>query len=189
MNNFVVVRDDDPRAAELQRDGYCVVATSWGARLELGDGFDESAYRARVELARAAGYDIAELDSGWADALYRLESAAAGDYPVTPATPAPEVTPEGERALWADGWRIFGATNAGELVGVTIITQHDRRADTERTVVAAAHRGCGVAGALKAASILAVAAEGARTFMTLADADRIADGTGQAEAGPRRAQR
>ncbi|MFC4243954.1 hypothetical protein ACFOYW_11255 [Gryllotalpicola reticulitermitis] len=89
----------------LQRDGYRVVATSWGARLELPDGFNDSAYRNRLGRARSLGYGVAELDRGCVNALYRLETAAAADYPVTPATPAPEVTLEGERALWDEGWR------------------------------------------------------------------------------------
>lgn len=166
MADVEVVREEDPRAGELLASGWRVVGRSWGARLRLDDDFDPASYRARIATVEASGYRIVELDARWADALYRLESVTTADYPVTPATPAPEVTREATAALWEQGWRVFGAVRDGELVGATLIRQEGQRADTERTSVAATHRGRGVAGALKAASIISLAVAGARVFTT-----------------------
>lgn len=78
--------------------------------------------------------------------------------------PAPEVSPEASARLWDEGWRVFGAVRDGELVGAALVRRDGERADTERTSVAAAHRRHGLAGALTAASTLALAADGARVF-------------------------
>jgi GNAT superfamily N-acetyltransferase len=164
----IVVRDDDPRAAALAADGWRVVAESWGARLELTDELDRSVFERLVDRARASGVEIAELDRGWADAVYELDVQTRDDYPVTPATPAPELSHAEVTALWGDGWQVFGAVADGILVGATTVrrTSSDVVAETGWTAVMRSHRGLGVSTALKAASVLALWAAGARTFAT-----------------------
>lgn len=171
--DHLVVRDDDPRIPGLEASGYTVVGRSWGARLCLADGFDAAPYRQLIARAEVSGYHVLELDASRAPQLLALEAETRGDYPFTPATPARAWTLAELSALWADGARVFGAVAASrsddavaELAGATIVTAEGDRAETESTSVRRAHRGRGIGAALKAASILALAEDGIRTFGT-----------------------
>jgi hypothetical protein len=166
-----IVRVDDPRVPELVAKGYVVVGESWGARLRLGEPPDLSrahaAAHAAVRAAEATGFVIRELDPSWAAAVTRLESANHADYPVTPATTHPRLSEHDLLSLWASECRVFGAIADGRLVAVTVIRRRDDgRGETEFTSVDAAFRRRGLAVAVKAASIIALADDGVRVFAT-----------------------
>lgn len=161
-----MLRADDPRCAELERQGYRLEAESWGARLRLDDEPDLTRQQASVARAVAAGIRIGELGAEHSDALWDLERVNGPDYPATPATPPPALDRDGARRLWRDGRRVFGAFWEGQLVGATVVTRQDAYAETEFTSVRRGHRGRGIGTAVKAASILALAADGVRTFGT-----------------------
>ena len=90
-----------------------------------------------------------------------------GDYPGGPAT-APEVHDTAAlTALRNGGTRFFAAFDGrGQVVAVTAIRRDGEHAETDFTSVARAHRRRGLAEAVKAASVLALAAEGASVFVT-----------------------
>lgn len=161
-----VVQSTEPRAADLAAAGWRVVAESWGARLRLADPPDLTAAHAAVAAATLLGHDVQELGPGWSAAVTGLERDTHDDYPAGPATSVPERTEDDVRALWAGGARVFGAVRGGELVAVTVIRQADDRAETDFTSVRRDHRRQGLAVAVKAASVVALAADGARVFGT-----------------------
>ncbi|WBQ05171.1 hypothetical protein [Kribbella sp. CA-293567] len=152
-----IVRDDDPRCAELEAAGYRIVGESWGARLREPD--PELLERA---VLRAAGVTVRELGPEYADAWPSLEKANEQDYPYTPATQRVVPPVEGLIELWTTG-RVFGALDGQRLVGATIISL---AGETGFTSVLAGYRGRGIGQAVKAASILALLAEGVRVFGT-----------------------
>lgn len=160
-----IVRADDPRATALLADGWTVVAESWGARLRLGEPPALDVAHAAVADAERAGYEVRELDASSAVALHDVERANHDDYPVGPATSVPDRTLSDAEALWTAG-RVFGALRQGQLVAATVIEQQDGAAETTFTSVLAAHRRRGLAVAVKAASIIALATDGARVFGT-----------------------
>lgn len=110
--------------------------------------------------------DITELDDDGIPAVVALESLTHIDYPDTPATRQPWRTDADLREMREKGTRFFGAVRGGELVGITGITPREEYAETEFTSVHPGYRRCGIALAVKAASIVALASEGVRTFGT-----------------------
>ncbi len=187
-----VLQDDDPDLPGLLRAGFVVVGESWGARLRLAPGRDaagEARLQAAVRDALAAGVRIRELDPAatgvsstgvsaaatvaGADAadIVALERQTTPDYPYTPATAhhAPELD---EVHDWPRrGLRAFGARDAdGQLVAVSVgheTYEHgERLGDHDFVSVARDHRGRGIAKGVVAAWILALAADGVRTFAT-----------------------
>jgi GNAT superfamily N-acetyltransferase len=165
-NETVVLRDDDPRRDDLESRGYTVVGQSWGARLELADPPDLSIVRRALDRVTAAGVSVSELPMTAADDLYELEKANNGDYPFTPATSHDLLDADATRELWSQGFRVFGAYDGGRLLGATLIVHRGTHAETEFTSVLAARRGAGIGAAVKAASILACATDGARVSGT-----------------------
>jgi RimJ/RimL family protein N-acetyltransferase len=160
--DYQIVRDDDPRCAELEAAGYRVVAESWAVRLFDPDReLLESAGR----RATAGGLTIRELGPESAEMLYQLEKANEADYPYTPATHRVVGELADVRALWPAN-RVFGAFDGNRLVGATVIRQRDGFGDTAFTSVLATHRRRGVAQAVKAASILAFLDVGITRFST-----------------------
>jgi GNAT superfamily N-acetyltransferase len=153
---FEVVRADDPRCAVLEAAGYTVVGESWAARLRDPDP-------ARLERAvrRAAGV-VRELEPSYAEALHELETANEADYPYTPATHRVVGSVETVRELWSTG-RVFGALDGDRLVAATHIGPDG---ETGFTSVRDGYRGRGLGQAVKAASILALLAEGITVFGT-----------------------
>jgi hypothetical protein len=152
-----VVQVNDPRLQHLTESGYVVVGESWGARLRLSDPPDLTVLNAAV---------VEELDTSWAPQVTALEALNHADYPYTPATAAPHRDESDVRELWRSGCRLFGAINDGQLVAVSTILLTTGRAETEFTSV---HRSCrrrGLAVAVKAASITALANDGVRIFGT-----------------------
>lgn len=177
-----VLQDDDPDLPGLLRAGFVVVGESWGARLRLAPGRDAAGERrlqTAVREARSAGVRIVELDpsasaaAAGADAadIVALERQTTPDYPYTPATAhhAPELDEVNE---WPRrGLRAFGARSPdGVLVAVSVgreTYEHgERLGDHDFVSVARDHRGQGIAKGIVAAWILALAADGVRTFAT-----------------------
>lgn len=165
-NEFVVLRDDDPQRDGLEARGFTVVGQSWGARLELADPPGLSIFRQAISRVQAAGMSICELPVTSSADLYELEKANNADYPFTPATSHDLLDADDTRGLWNQGFRVFGAHDRGQLVGATVIAHRDNHAETEFTSVLASHRGRGIGAAVKAASIIACADDGARVFGT-----------------------
>jgi len=157
-----IVRDDDPRCAELEAAGYRVVAESWGVQLYDPD---RALLDSAVLRATAAGLTIRELGPESAEALHALEKANEQDYPDTPATHHEVGDLDKTRALWPD-YRVFGAFDRSRLVGATVIRERDGFGATRFTSVLASYRGRGVAQAVKAASIIAFLDIGIARFTT-----------------------
>jgi GNAT superfamily N-acetyltransferase len=165
-DDFVVLRDDDPRRTKIEALGYTIVGQSWGARLRLADAPDLTIFRRAVSRAHRAGISIAELSVSCADDLHTLEVANNADYPYTPATSQELLDADAIRNLWERGCRVFGAWHGDLLVGATVILQRDAQTETEFTSVLASYRGRGIGAAVKAASVIACADQGARVFGT-----------------------
>ncbi|WP_350279663.1 GNAT family N-acetyltransferase [Kribbella sp. HUAS MG21] len=162
MPDFQIVRDDDPRCAELEAAGYRVVGESWAVRLSDPD---RELLESAVRRAVAGGLTIRELGPEAAADLHALEKRNEADYPDTPATHHEVGELADTRALWPEH-RVFGAFEGNRLVGATVIRQKDGFGDTKFTSVLATHRRRGVAQAVKAASILAFLDIGITRFST-----------------------
>lgn len=160
----VVLRSDDPRCAELEESGWLLIATSWGARLEV-TGKVLGRLEAVVSQAADSGLVIRELTLEDAGAVQHLDRLTAEDYPGGVATARKALDEVGSRGIFARG-RVFGADYAGTLVAVTVTEDAGDRVETTFTAVHPGHRGRGLATAVKAASVLAHAAAGATTFGT-----------------------
>jgi GNAT superfamily N-acetyltransferase len=157
-----IVRDDDPRCEELEAAGYRIVGESWAARLR-----DPDPSILQQVVLRPAAVTVHELGREYAAAWHELESANEQDYPYTPATHR-VVQPVDELAeLWTTG-RVFGAFDGERLVGATYISLKGdpARGETGFTSVLDGYRGRGIGQAVKAASILALYADGVRVFGT-----------------------
>ncbi|WP_460511508.1 acetyltransferase [Frigoribacterium salinisoli] len=162
-----VVRSDDPEARRLVDAGWRPVGESWGARLRLGEPPELAPLRALVARAVEAGWSVRELEAADDPAVVAHEAATRDDYPVTPATEPDVVTAEGLQELRAEGHRAFGALDARDaLAAVTVVGRRPDRVETLWTSVRREHRRRGLAAAVKAASVVALAGEGARVFGT-----------------------
>ena len=162
-----VMRADSPQRAELEANGWSVAARSFGARLDE-DRIDESRLRRLVEQV-AVSVSVRSLDGRDVDAVLALDSATADDYPGSVATRHALLDREG--ATPTPARRGFGAFGPdGELVAMTFVdveTDGDgSAAETDFTVVHRAWRRRGLAVAVKAASVLALSAEGVTRFRT-----------------------
>jgi hypothetical protein len=161
-----VVQFNDPRLQHLTEAGYVVVGESWGARLRLSDPPDLAVLSAAVVAATEKGFLIEEIDAGWAPQVTALEALNHSDYPYTPATAVPHRDESDVLRLWRSGYRLFGAINGEGLVAVSVISLTTARAETEFTSVHRFYRRRGLAVAVKAASIMALADDGIRIFGT-----------------------
>lgn len=165
QRRYVTVREDCARVVSLLEGlGYHAVSQSWGARLIVTE---ESLPRLR-SLAKRLPSDVrlAVLEADDAAVAYTLRHDHRGDFPATPATQVEEYPPERIAVLVREG-RSFGAWSGDLLVALTVLerTAPDT-ADTDFTVTARAHRGRGLATALKAYAVCALSAQGVRVFAT-----------------------
>ncbi|MFH6680639.1 GNAT family N-acetyltransferase [Clavibacter michiganensis] len=162
----VIVRSDDPRAAELLAAGRIVTARSWGAQL---DAADVDPARLRTLVDRVAGSAVLrELGPDDGGAILALDAATLDDYPGGPATRHVGLTSDSARVP-APGRRGYGAFDAsGALLAMTFVDLDPagRAAETDVTVVDAAHRGRGLGTAVKAASLRALLEVGVTAFRT-----------------------
>lgn len=163
MPDFQIVRDDDPRCAELEQAGYEIVGHSWAARLRNPD---RVLLEAAVRRGTAAGFNIRELGVEYAEALLELETVNQPDYPYTPATAPMARDLDQTRELWADGGRVFGALDGTRLVGATVMRMLPELTETIFTSVLSEYRGRGVGQAIKAAGVLAFLETGSTVFGT-----------------------
>ena len=161
-----VVQFNDPRLQPLTEAGYVVVGESWGARLRLSDPPDLSVLSEAVVAATEQGFLIEELGPGWARQVTAWEASNHADYPYTPATAVPHRDESDVLELWKSRYRLFGAITDGQLAAVSVISLTTARAETEFTSVHRSFRRRGLAVAVKAASITALADEGVRIFGT-----------------------
>ena len=166
-----VIRADSPLRAGLEAEGWIVVARSWGAGLvveaETGD------HLARLVERAASVVSLRELDPGDADAVLALDHETLGDYPGDIATAHAPLT--ADQATPTDDHRGWGAfTPAGLLVAMTFSHVGGELTETDFTVVRRGWRGRGIGTAVKAASVLALAADGHRSFRTGGSADNPA---------------
>lgn len=165
-NALRILREDDPEHTRLLEAGWRVVSTSWGARLELEAGADTTVLERAVARARGAGYVVRLLGVEDLPAITVLDAMVGPDFPDTPAS-RHEPLPEGlDRGLAAGAWLAVGAEHDGGLVAFTLAYPESDRYEVERTAVAPAHRGRGLAQAVKAVSILTTRAAGVRRWGT-----------------------
>ena len=171
VSETVVVRANDPRHLELKANGWRVTARSFGAQLDAS-ALDQQRFEGLIHQASKV-VSIRELDAGDMDKVLALDAATVGDYPGSIATqhrPLDRAT-----ATLSASRRAFGAfTPTGELVAMTFLSVNDNNAETGFTVVDPSLRGRGVASAVKAASVLALASAGIRMFRTGGSTDNVA---------------
>lgn len=163
---MVFVREDDPRCAELEAEGYEVVGYSWGANLRFDDSSDLARYYECVRRVRNEGFEVRELVLDDLGKVVEVELANANDYPESPATHHEIPTIEHLVGMIHGGGRFWGVFLEGGLVAVTAFERNDKRWNTTFTSVLAAYRGRGLGAAVKAASIVTLISEGVRWFST-----------------------
>lgn len=163
----LVLRSDDPRTRQVEADGWECIATSWGARLALGPADTASLTRLRrlADLAALPGYSLREAGPDDIPHVLALDALTAGDYPGGVATRHERLDAQTARALLEQG-RLWGIWSSGLLVALTATVVREDRVETEFTAVHPEHRRRGLATAVKAASVLALAQEGATLFGT-----------------------
>lgn len=159
----VVMRATDPRRAELEAEGWVVLARSWGAQLTASTASVDT-LTALVQRAYAHGH-VREIEQTDIAAVLALDTATLADYPGGVATRHDPLTES--RARPAPERRGFGAfAGVGRALAVNFVDLDGQRAETDFTVVAAESRGLGLGAAVKAASVLALLAEGVEVFRT-----------------------
>ncbi|RII94084.1 GNAT family N-acetyltransferase [Clavibacter californiensis] len=162
----VIARSDDPRVARLREEGWIVNARSWGAQLDAADA-DPARLRALIDRVGPDAV-LRELAPEDVPRILALDAATLDDYPGGPATRHAGLTPVSARVP-APGRRGYGAFDvAGALLAMTFVDLDPtgRAAETDVTVVEAAHRGRGLGAAVKAACVLALLGAGVTSFRT-----------------------
>lgn len=158
-----------PRRAELEADGWVVVARSFGAALDA-DSINAQQLHALVAEADGRVWELGDAD---VDAVLNLDAMTIGDYAGGAAT---QHAPLDRRtATPSTSRRAFGAFGPyGDLVAMTFVDVDGVAAETHFTVVHRAWRGRGLGIAVKAASVLTLAADGVTRFRTGGSADNVA---------------
>ncbi|MBF4588694.1 GNAT family N-acetyltransferase [Curtobacterium sp. VKM Ac-1395] len=166
-----VLPADAPERAELEAQGWTVVARSFGAQLDA-HAADQSRLQGLVARAVDVG-PMRELSHADVDAVLALDALTIGDYPGSIAT---QHTPlDRQRATPSESRRAFGVVlESGELVAMTFVDVDGSNAESDFTVVHPAWRGRGLGVAAKAASVLALLADGVTRFRTGGSADNAA---------------
>ena len=165
-SDVVFVREDDPRCAELETEGYEVVGYSWGANLRLDVSSDLAVFDERVRRVRNEGFTIRELSADDLAIVGEVEFANVNDYPQSAATHHEMPTLENLVGMIHAGVRFWGVFLEGRLVAVTSLERKGKRWNTKFTSVLAEYRGRGLGAAVKAASISTLFNEGVRWFST-----------------------
>jgi len=161
-----ILRDNDPRCADLEAKGYLFVGESWGARLFLESDQDLGTYFTAVNLALGKGIGLQELSIEFADVWLSLELINNSDYPYTPATAHAVPTIESIWALWRLDNRIYGAFAFGILIGAIATSHRGEIVELDFASILREHRGKGIGKALAAAAILGWVDQGIRAFAT-----------------------
>jgi len=165
QRRYVTVREDCTRVVSLLGGlGYQEFSRSWGARLVVTH--ESLPYLRSLAAGGPADVRLRSLAVDDAAATYALRRDHRADFPVTPATPIEDYSPERIASLLAGG-RSFGAWVGDELVSVTLMeSSGSAAAETDFTVTAAHQRGRGIATALKAFAVCRLAEQGVRIFGT-----------------------
>ena len=161
-----VLRDSDPRCAELEASGYVLVGESWGARLRITGDEDMALYEESIKRVLANQVQIEELNVEFAEALFELELVNNPDYPRTPATSRSLPSSESIHSLWSEGNRIFGGISSGVLVGALATSRRENLVELDFASILREHRGKGIGKALAAAAILEWVRQGIHLFGT-----------------------
>lgn len=163
----LVLRSDDPRARQVEEDGWECIATSWGARLTIDPADTASLTRLRhlSDPARFPGHTLREAGPGDIPQVLTLDALTAGDYPGGVATHHEPLDTAAARALLEQG-RLWGIWASDLLVALTVTRTLNDRVETEFTTVHPEHRRRGLATAVKAASVLGHVEDGATLFGT-----------------------
>ncbi|OII31899.1 hypothetical protein BIU98_07355 [Curtobacterium sp. MMLR14_010] len=166
-----VLPADAPERAELEAQGWTVVARSFGAQLDA-HAVDQPRLQGLVARTADVG-SVREFSDADVDAVLALDALTIGDYPGSIAT---QHTPlDRQRATPSESRRAFGVVlESGELVAMTFVDLDGADAETDFTVVHPAWRGRGLGVAAKAASVLALLADGVTRFRTGGSADNAA---------------
>jgi len=166
----VVARDDDPRVAELLSQGWHVIAESWAAQLDA-HAIDT---RELSRLAATAGPygGVRSAESSDVSAILALDAVTLPHYPGDVATHHEALTPVS--AGLSATRRAFGVFEHERALAVTYVDLAGHRAEIDFTVVTPELRGRRLGSAVKAASVLALSAEGVRTFRTGGSAENHA---------------
>lgn len=169
MGETMVLPAQTSRRAELEADGWVVVARSFGAQLDSGR-IDRQRLQALVAKSEGSVRELADAD---VESVLHLDAMTAQDYPGSVAT---QHTPLDRRAATPSASRrAFGAFGPdGDLVAMTFVDVEGTKAETQFTVVHRAWRGQGLGIAVKAASVLTLASEGVTQFRTGGSADNPA---------------
>lgn len=162
---YVTVREDSTAVRRrLDTHGYTRFSASWGAHLTLTDQTLQHLRVLQGDLP--AELSVRELVAGEAAAVHDVFGRNRQDFPWTPATEAQDYTAEQMRQLINDR-HAFGVWQEDQLVAVTVLTQRSaEEAETDFTVTDRTMRHRGIATALKAHAVCALAAQGVRRFGT-----------------------
>lgn len=161
-----IVRNDDPRCADLEGSGYILVAESWGARLRIGNDDEMSRFADAINRVLGIEILIEELSADYAVALFELELINNPDYPYTPATSRTLPSIESIRSLWSPENRIFGALSSGVLIGALATSRQETLVELDFASILREHRGKGIGKALAAAAIIEWVQQGVYLFGT-----------------------
>ncbi|QJC21164.1 GNAT family N-acetyltransferase [Arcanobacterium buesumense] len=161
-----ICREDMPEVAQLRQAGWQVGSTSWGARLNLGDGADLSSYRDHVDAVIQAGFEMRELTGGDMAELSALDRLVAPDFPSTPASHHEPLPHNFGEKVADQSARVWGAFQGDRMVGFTILFDAGQWWEVDRTSVHPDFRRRGLAKAMKAASVLETYERGVRQWGT-----------------------
>lgn len=142
--DYEIVRNNNPRCEELEKAGYTLVATSWGAHLDTDNNFDLENLKKRIENCKTSVYKLEMLGAGHTQQILDLEILNNPYYPQTPATAHRMPTIESTRALFKPNSWTFGAFKNDELVGVCATSKRSDRTEIDFGSVHPDHRGFGV---------------------------------------------
>lgn len=166
QKDLEILRNDNPRCAELESLGYALVGKSWGAHLTIDANYNMELLEKKVEKAIESNYSIQMLSAGFAEEMYELEILNNPDYPYTPATAQPLPTRAGTRALWSPNSWNFGALINQKLIAVCATSKRKNRTELDFGSVHPDHRGKGVGVGVTAFAILELHLLGENSFST-----------------------
>lgn len=166
ISEFVWARNDDPKCAEWESQGYELVGESWGAHLNLPSNSNLNSYSSRLESASAKGFEIKVLNESYLDQIVALEEKTNSDYPFTPATSheLPSRT-DLEKYFQGEGY-LFGAFKDNHLIGILATKREPLKIEFDFASVDPKFRGHGIASALGSLAIQTYFSEGFFSFAT-----------------------
>ena len=164
--DYEIVRNDNPKCEELEKAGYTLVATSWGAHLDTDNNFDIENLKKRIENCKTNGYKLEMLGAGHAQQILELEILNNPYYPKTPATAHGMPTIETTLALFKPNSWTFGAFKNDELIGVCATSKRSDRTEIDFGSVHPEHRGYGVGIGVAAYAMITLIELGEHKFGT-----------------------